>query len=128
MEIIIASNNLFRRELSSFILSEAGYVVHEVNDEITLRYCLEQNKPDLVLLDDPMPGIDSTDIASYIHQKQAVPVMFITSGFTNHFAQPNLGMRQADDYLLWPYQPEDLLKHVNALLSRSTKNKTLQAA
>ncbi|MCG8351128.1 MAG: hypothetical protein MI924_25440, partial [Chloroflexales bacterium] len=51
MPIIVASNNVFRRELSSYILTEAGYTVYEAHNDTVLMNYLQYVQPALVLFD-----------------------------------------------------------------------------
>lgn len=118
MHIIVASSNVFHRELSSFILSEAGYTVHEFDDGATLLKCLDQIEPDMVLLDIRLEGYNSVDLARQIRQRSIVPILFLTNGSFSGPAQSLYA--NGNDYLVWPYQPEDLLAHVQTLLHRST--------
>lgn len=119
MEIIVASNNLFRRELSSFILSEAGYIVHEVSDSRTLLHCLNCVQADLIVLDAHLSEANNGEVAQYIRQhEEAVPIMILRSVP----ARPEKTIARiayGDDHLDWPYQAEDLLTHVRALLRRA---------
>lgn len=118
MQIIVASSNVFHRELSSFILSEAGYSVHEFSDSTTLLEQIAQIQPDLVLLDVRLEGPSSLDVAQQIRQRTAAPIMFLTNGTLSIPIQVlnNYG----DAHITWPYQPDDLLAHVHALLDNSS--------
>jgi DNA-binding response OmpR family regulator len=115
MDIIVASSNLFRRELSSFILSEAGYTVHEVSTRKALVRSLDQLQPALILLDNDMNGNGEKDLVQDIRQRAgSVPLMLLTIGSVSFAAHT------FDDYLKWPYQAEDLLVRVQKLLCRFT--------
>lgn len=128
MEIIVASSNLFRRELSSFILSEAGYTVHEANDSYTLLHWLDQTRPSLILLDERLKGSNEVDIAQCIRQHDgSVRIMVLTSSsalIESVQALSTLG----DDHLKWPYQAEDLLSHVQTLLHHDASASRLVSA
>lgn len=115
MDIIVASSNLFRRELSSFLLSEAGYTVHEVSTRKALVRSLEQLQPALILLDNDMNGNGEKDLVQDIRQRAGrVPLMLLTIGSVS------LAAHTFDDYLKWPYQAEDLVAQVQKLLCRFT--------
>lgn len=121
MEIIVASNNLFRRELSSFILSEAGYTVHEVSDSKTLLHCLNRIQPALIVLDARLGEANNGEVARYIRQQEdSILIMVLRSTSTSFDKTTTLTM-YGDDQLDWPYQAEDLLLHVQSLLGRGTQ-------
>ncbi len=120
MQIIVASSNLFRRELSSYVLSEAGYTVHEANDSSALFRMINRIKPALVLLDTWLNGANELDIVRRIRQNSLIPILALMSGSAMTYkrnANPELG----DDCIAWPYQAEELLIHVHTLLLRATQ-------
>ncbi|NJP05893.1 MAG: response regulator transcription factor [Chloroflexaceae bacterium] len=119
MHIIVASHNLFRRELSSFILSEAGYTVHEATDSTSLCDYLHGMNPDLVLLDSHLLDKESQYLVQHLHQLATVPVMFLTS--SHGIAESATSWHtHATSYLTWPYEAQDLLAHVQALIGDQT--------
>lgn len=122
MPIIVASSNLFRRELSSYILSEAGYTVYEAHDSAALLRCLEQVQPNLVLLDVWLAGANGLDLTQHIRRYGPVPILVIS----NASALPGSsrsGNGSSNDTLSWPYQSEDLLAHVRALLPHAARQR-----
>ncbi len=117
MQIVVASSNLFRRELSSFILSEAGYTVHEVENKDTLLQCLERMCPDMVLLDTPLLDHHIQEVVSSLRQYKSVPVLFLINGVSS-FSTPPVLERYGDACVHWPYQAENFLSQVRTLLHR----------
>lgn len=117
MDIIVASSNVFHRELSSFILSEAGYTVHECSDGTAVLRCIAQIQPDMVLLDARISGANSLELARQVRQISGVPIMFLTNG--SYSVPLPLLKTWADDHLVWPYDPDRLLMQVEALLHRT---------
>lgn len=116
MHIIVASSNVFYRELSSFILSEAGYAVHECHDAEAILRCITQFEPDMVLLDARLAETSSSEVMGCLRQHTGVPIMLIISAASKGTLQALAAW--GDDQVAWPYQPEDLLDHVQALLHR----------
>lgn len=115
MKIIVASDNIFRRELSSFILSEAGYSVDEAPTQSALTLEEQGRKPDLLLLDDRLaerPGIEYIVRAC---EQANIPVLLLIANYRD--ALLSLGSLLTNhDCLTWPYEAEDLLRHVKAIL------------
>ncbi len=117
MHIIVASSNVFYRELSSFILSEAGYAVHECQDAEAILHCIAQYQPDMVLLDARLAETSNSELIGCIRQHTGMPVMLIINAASKSTLKvPAWG----DAQVAWPYQPEDLLDHVHALLDRTS--------
>jgi DNA-binding response OmpR family regulator len=119
MDIIIASSNVFCRELSAYILSEAGYTVHEVNDGTMLMQCLSSNHAELVILDTRLAGVDSMGLARDIQKYWAIPIILLTNGSssTNQTSPLN---QNGNSYLAWPFQAEDLLAQVQKFVRESS--------
>ena len=85
---------------------------------------IQELKPDLILLDRMLPDIEGTEICKFIRSKkeiQRTPVIMLTAkgeeedllqGFDNG----------ADDYLIKPFSPKELLARISALLRRSNES------
>jgi DNA-binding response OmpR family regulator len=113
MEIIVAISNVLRRELSSFLLSEAGYTVYEASDRSMLLRFLDKTHPAMILLDAHLNGEDCTELVQHIRQMYPIPIMLLTrdAALCSCSSLPLPG----DDCLDWPFQADDLLAHVGAL-------------
>jgi DNA-binding response OmpR family regulator len=120
MNIIVASSNIFRRELSCFILSEEGYTVHEASDSAALLQYFETTQPDLIVLDTRLGGMSYEDAVRYMRQRNtSVPIMILTA--SSSLLDANIsGCTMGDALLTWPYQADDLVSHVHSLVRRYT--------
>ncbi len=127
MPIIVASSNVFRRELSSFILSEAGYAVHEAIDSTTLLHCLDRVRPTLVILDAWLSGASGNEIVEHIRRYGPIPILVIVNGSTGR-NQNGLLANQQNDMLAWPYQSEELLARVRAMLNPSANSPSMNTS
>lgn len=78
----------------------------------------EQKKPDLVILDLNLPGMDGLDVAREIRRKSDTPILMLTARIeeTDQLVGLELG---ADDYLTKPFSPRIVVARVRALLRRS---------
>lgn len=117
MHIIVASSNLFRRELSSYILSEAGYAVCEVSDSDGLLRQIERLQPVLVILDHWLNGLGGLELTRAIRQRSLVPILTLTS--QSSLAENGHPAAYGDSSLSWPYQADDLLSKVRAMVGRT---------
>ena len=98
-------------------LQLAGYDVKELEDAACARDALREGKPALVLLDIMMPGEDGFSLGEDLI-KTGIPVIFLTA----KTAVPDRvkGLRMgAEDYILKPVEPAELLARVENVLKRS---------
>ena len=74
----------------------------------------EQEKPDLVLLDLNLPGMDGLDVAREIRRSAEVPIIMVTARVeeTDRLIGLELG---ADDYISKPYSPREVVARVKAV-------------
>lgn len=118
MHVIVASSNVFRRELTSYLLSEAGYIVHEARDGAALQACLQSVQPVLLLLDGWLVGSESVDLDRLLQQIRPTPVLAMVSDSAVRGTGRWLQL-YSDDLLHWPYQPEELMERVHQVTTRS---------
>jgi DNA-binding response OmpR family regulator len=106
------------RKLVRKLLEGAG---HEVVEAANGRECLQRLytlKPDLVLLDVSMPDMDGWTALERIRELTWVPVLMLTASDTP--PERVKGLRGgADDYILKPFEPDELLARIDAVLRRT---------
>ena len=108
------------RELVSYNLRKEGYQVASVSTGEEGMAALEHRRPDLVLLDLMLPGVDGLTICRKLKTTPAtetIPVVILTAKGeeTDVVAGLNLG---ADDYITKPFSPRVLIARVRAVLRR----------
>ncbi len=108
------------RMLTGMHLQLAGYAVRELEDAGAARAALEEEKPALVLLDIMMPGEDGFSLGEYLI-REGIPVIFLTAktAVTDRVRGLRLG---AQDYILKPFEPAELLARVENTLKRTQGN------
>ena len=117
MTILIVDDDRELRELIGFVLRGSGYSIVEAGDgfEALRRYAA--GKPDLVILDVNLPGIDGFEVCRRIRVESDTPVMMLTVRGEEADQVRGLDLG-ADDYLSKPFSPRALLARVRALLRR----------
>jgi two-component system, response regulator PdtaR len=116
--VVIAEDEaLIRLDLRE-MLEEEGYVVAgEAGDGDTAVQLAEQLKPDLVIMDVKMPGLDGISAAEQITGKQLAPVIILTA-----FSQRDLVQRASEAgamaYLIKPFTKADLVPAIEVAVSR----------
>ncbi|MBC8076686.1 MAG: response regulator [Chloroflexales bacterium] len=112
MGIIIASNNLFRLELSAYLLSEAGHTVHEIDSGDALLHALEHHSPCLIVLDSQLDRETPRSLLGLLLQRASAPVL-VLGGL--HPTDLQALRAQGGDAISWPYQNDDLVARAQAL-------------
>ncbi len=124
--LLIDDDALLRRSLA-FNLEQAGYQTHtaaNAEDGITIA---ASQRPDLILLDINLPGMDGLDALKKLRIEQHIPVILLTA--RRRELDEVLGLELgADDYVTKPFDINVLLAHIKAVLRRSQSNEELQQA
>jgi len=98
-------------------LADAGYRVSTARSGDEALRQVRSIIPDLVVLDLGLPGVDGLDVAREIRRTSPVPIIMLTarSDEADRVAGLELG---ADDYVVKPFSPRELLARVRAVLRR----------
>jgi len=99
-------------------LEQAGYTVVEAGDGQTALIQARREKPDLVVLDLGLPGIDGLEVARTLRRERDTPIIMLTARIedTDRIVGLELG---ADDYVTKPFNPRELVARVRAVLRRT---------
>jgi two-component system response regulator CpxR len=108
-------------ELASLIthfLSKHGFRVDVVNDGREGLARALSNQSDLILLDVMLPHLAGLEVLRYVRRRSRVPIIMVTArgAHEDRIAGLKAG---ADDYLPKPFEPEELLARIEAVLRRS---------
>ena len=119
-KILIIEDDFMIAESTLTLLKYHQFDVEWVNNVIDGLSQLSKQSFDLVLLDLGLPMMDGMQVLKQIRQKTAVPVLIISARdqLENRVDGLNQG---ADDYLIKPYEFDELLARIHALLRRSGK-------
>jgi DNA-binding response OmpR family regulator len=105
-------------ELVSFNLKKEGYDVVTAADGKSALEVFVTEKPDLVVLDLMIPEPDGYEVCKLIRAQSAVPVIMLTARGEEQDRVRGLDLG-ADDYVVKPFSPRELLARVRAVLRRS---------
>lgn len=116
--IVVVDDDVQIRQLAAKLLREHGYRVTTAADGRGMWSVLDAGMIDLVLLDIMLPGGNGLDLCREIRGKSAVPIIMLTAlgSDTDRVVGLEIG---ADDYLVKPFNPRELLARINAVLRRS---------
>ncbi len=116
-EILLIDDDALLRRSLAFNLEQAGYDTRTAANAEDGIAMIEQKRPDLVLLDINLPGIDGLDALKLIHNQLSLPVIMLTA--RRRELDEVLGLELgADDYVTKPFDFNVLLAHVKAVLRR----------
>ncbi len=117
MRLLVVDDDQRIRDSLKRQLSYEGYQVDLAGDAAEAFRQIAEHSPELVILDVMLPGIDGLEICRRIRQADDVPILMLTAKGTLDDKVGGLDSG-ADDYLVKPFQPEELLARVRALLRR----------
>jgi DNA-binding response OmpR family regulator len=105
-------------EVVQLYLRRAGFSVTIVRDGVKALEALEGALPALVILDLMLPGVDGWEIIRQLRARSDVPVIMLTARREeiDRIAGLELG---ADDYVVKPFSPQELVSRVRAVLRRA---------
>jgi len=118
--VMVVDDDQDLAEMLSIVLTGAGMEVDLVNRGDQVMDLFNSHTPDLVLLDVMLPGIDGVEVCKIIRESSMVPIVMLTAkGDTQDVV---LGLEAgADDYMVKPFKPQELVARINTRLRRSTK-------
>ena len=106
-------------------LTDAGYDVVMASSGEAALASARGHRPDLVVLDLGLPGVDGLDVARELRATSHVPIVMLTARGeeTDRIVGLELG---ADDYVVKPFSPKELVARVRAVLRRSSTAELLR--
>ncbi len=121
--LLIDDDKLMRRSLA-FNLQQAGYTAATAADAETGIEMIRQHRPDLVILDIGLPGMDGLESLKIIRDQMGVPVILLTA--RRRGVDEILGLELgADDYITKPFEFDILQAHVKAVIRRTAGSKDM---
>ncbi|WP_409157124.1 response regulator [Lacisediminihabitans sp. H27-G8] len=116
--ILVVDDDATVSEVVCSYLRSAGFQVESVADGGTAVETAARIRPDLVVLDRMLPGIDGVEVCRRIRAERAVPVIMLTALREEEDRIDGLEAG-ADDYLAKPFSPRELVLRVKSVLRRS---------
>jgi DNA-binding response OmpR family regulator len=101
-------------------LRAEGFAVETAGDGLAGVDLCRSFKPDLVVLDLMLPGLDGLEVCRRIQQERHVPVLMLTARDSETDLEIGLAVG-ADDYMTKPFSPRELVARVRALLRRAER-------
>ena len=118
-KILIVEDEQSIADMVKLCLGKNGYICEAVGDGMAATRKIEEKHYDLILLDIMLPDIDGYDLIDYIKQFE-IPVIFVTAKTSVPDRVKGLKLG-AEDYILKPFDLEELLARVATVLRRYDK-------
>ena len=118
LPVLVVEDERAARDLLVAILEDDGYKVCAVADWSAALAAAQTFRPDLALVDGLMPGGHGGDVARGLRQAGNLPIIFVTGADSPEDIHAGFRMG-ADDYIVKPFDPEELSWRVRAVLSRA---------
>ena len=117
-KVLVVDDELKIARLVRDYLTEAGFDVALASTGPAAVASVRSDRPDLVVLDLGLPGMDGYDVTRAIRGQSAIPIIMLTarSEETDRIVGLELG---ADDYVVKPFSPRELVARVKAVLRRT---------
>ena len=104
-------------ELIRLYLQKEGYTVEIANDGLAALEKFSQNPPAAVILDIMLPKIDGIEVLKRMRKAGNIPVIMLTA--KGEVFDKVLGLELgADDYMVKPFEPKELVARLKAVLRR----------
>ncbi|MFZ5642327.1 MAG: response regulator [Bacillota bacterium] len=117
-KILVVDDEATIRELISFHLDKNNFQTITAKDGQSAFEIVRTHKPDLIILDVLLPGLDGIEICRKLRKDNDVPIIFLSS--MNEPSDIVLGLGVGgDDYIIKPFNPKELIARVKANLRRS---------
>jgi len=121
--ILIVDDDVNIAELISLYLTKECFDTMMVHDGLQVLEAFDQYKPNLVLLDLMLPGMDGYQICRELRSKSSVPIIILSA--KGEVFDKVLGLELgADDYLMKPFDTKELVARVKAVLRRFQTTKS----
>ena len=116
--VLVVDDEPTVREVVQWYLEHDGYRVELAGDGADALDAFTARSPDLVVLDLMLPGVDGLEVCRRIRAASATPVIMLTA--KGHEADRIVGLELgADDYLVKPFSPRELVARVRSVLRRT---------
>jgi two-component system OmpR family response regulator len=123
MDILIVEDEAEIAQLIQLYLEKEGFSCRVCRDGLTAVQVFQEQKPDLIILDLMIPGLDGLEVCARIRQKPGIKdpyILMLTA--KGEELDRIIGLSTgADDYMVKPFSPRELVARVRALLRRTLR-------
>ena len=121
--ILVIEDEPSLSEVVSLYLKRAGFQVQVANDGKQAMSILEKQIPDFVIMDIMLPEVDGLSLTRWLRDRSNVPIIMVTARREEVDRIAGLEMG-ADDYVVKPFSPQELVSRVRAVLRRTGRDQS----
>lgn len=118
MKVLVVDDDRVLADVITFTLRREGYVVIQAHDGAAGLERWADEQPDLIILDVNMPKVSGFEVCRRIRKQANTPILMLTVRGDEDDIVGGLELG-ADDYIVKPFSPRQLVARVNAILRRS---------
>ena len=124
--LLLVDDEAALREPLAEYLTRQGFSVTQAASAAQARSLIKAELPELVLLDIMMPGEDGLSLCRHLADAHAIPTILLTAKgeATDRIVGLEIG---ADDYVVKPFEPRELVARIRSVLRRSAKGGAVPA-
>jgi DNA-binding response OmpR family regulator len=121
--ILVVDDEPTVREVVQHYLEREGYRVQAAEDGPAALAAFRAHLPDLIVLDLMLPGVDGLEVCRQVRAKGSTPIIMLTA--KGHESDRIVGLELgADDYVVKPFSPRELVARVRSVLRRTLAGDT----
>ncbi|MGE5124214.1 MAG: response regulator transcription factor [Acidobacteriaceae bacterium] len=116
-KILVVDDDLALSDVLAFAIRRAGFEVANAHDGLTALDKFAAERPDLIVLDWGLPRLDGLEVCTRIRNDSDIPIIMLTVRDSDDDVIAALEAG-ADEYIVKPFSPRQLIARVRALLRR----------
>jgi DNA-binding response OmpR family regulator len=121
--ILIVEDEPSIAEVVSLYLQRAGFQTRHASDGRTAMTLVEEQDPELAIIDIMLPEIDGLSLTRWLRDRSNIPIIMLTARREEADRIAGLEMG-ADDYVVKPFSPQELVSRVRAVLRRTGREQS----
>jgi len=118
--VLIVDDDVKLVKLLQTYFEKEGYITYSANDGLDALQVVRERKPDIIVLDLMLPGLDGLNVCRRIRKDNDIPIIMLTA--RDEESDRLVGLEiGADDYVTKPFSPKEVVARVKAILRRVNK-------
>jgi DNA-binding response OmpR family regulator len=120
MKALIVDDDLVLADVLAFTLRREGFEIFLAHDGVMALERWEREMPDIIILDVNLPRLDGFSVCREVRAQSGTPIILLTVRGAEEDIIAGL-QAGADDYVVKPFSPRQLVARIQAVLRRTTK-------
>jgi len=118
--VLIVDDDVKLVRLLQTYFEKEGYITYSANDGLDALQVVRERKPDIIVLDLMLPGLDGLNVCRRIRKDNDIPIIMLTA--RDEESDRLVGLEiGADDYVSKPFSPKEVVARAKAILRRVNK-------